>query len=114
MTNLDFMVSIPLLRGAGVCFGCAIPDTPPAPLKRGIYKIQRGHVLAAIPVSAVDRIIQPAASIPVSAVDGIIQPSVAGLPLPVEVLTRAAMGMLLSEIIQPYLAVIEILRVIPR
>ena len=36
MTNLDFMVSIPLLRGAGVCFGCAIPDTP-LPLSRGEY-----------------------------------------------------------------------------
>ena len=37
MTNLDFMVSIPLLRGAwGVLLDCAVPDTP-LPLSRGEY-----------------------------------------------------------------------------
>ena len=46
ITNLDFMVSIPLLRWAGVCPELHSPVTHPLPpLKRGIYKIQRGHVL---------------------------------------------------------------------
>ena len=45
ITNLDFMVSNPLLRGAGGVFQAREQTHTPAPLKRGLYKIQIGHVL---------------------------------------------------------------------